>query len=57
MKTGIREMLTDHAKRSCVLEDVLIKMSDIAVFFLFFMRLGGTEIRSAYSSFRKTLKL
>lgn len=27
VRTGMIEMLTDHTKRSCVLEDVLIKMS------------------------------
>ena len=27
VRTEITEMLTDHAKRSCVMEDVLIKMS------------------------------
>lgn len=57
VKMRIREMLTDHSKRSCVLEDVLIKMSLHCSFLLISIRLGGTEIRSAYSSLRKTLRL
>lgn len=44
-------MLTDHAERSCALEDVLIKMSLHSSSFLpiSYMRLVGTEIRNAYS--------
>lgn len=57
MRTGIIEMLTGHAKRSCVLEDVLIKMSLPSSFFLFLRRLVGTEIRNVYSSLRTTSRL
>lgn len=55
MRMKLQGCWTDHAKRSCVMEDVLIKMSlHLAVLFPFLMRLVGTETKKCMFFYWKT---